>query len=71
MLVPWFAGFVVYQLIYPGGVSWWATMWGHIASWLHFTVQTWMSASLLSFVVAAVLTFATRLFRIRPRATAS
>lgn len=72
MLVPWFAGFVVYQLIYPGGVSWWATMWGHIASWLHFTVQTWMSASLLSFVVAAVLTMALRAVVPRPStATAS
>lgn len=72
MLVPWLAGFVVYQLIYPGSVSWWATMWGHIASWLHFTVQTWMSASLLSFVVAAVLTVALRAVVRRPRvATAS
>jgi nucleobase:cation symporter-1, NCS1 family len=61
MLVPWVVGFVVYQLIYPGGVSWWATMWGHVASWLHFTPQTWMSASLLSFVVAAVLTVPARL----------
>jgi hypothetical protein len=66
MLIPWLAGFVVYQLIYPGGVSWWATMWGDIADWLDFTVQTWMSASLLSFVVAAVLTFALRLAVRRP-----
>jgi purine-cytosine permease-like protein len=72
MLIPWLAGFVVYQLIYPGGVSWWATMWGDIANWLDFTVQTWMSASLLSFVVAAVLTFALRLAIRRPvRTTAS
>jgi hypothetical protein len=28
----------------------------HIRSWLHFTPQPWMSASLLSFVVAAVAT---------------
>jgi len=66
MLLPWLAGFVVYQLIYPGGVSWWATMWGHVASWLHFTVQTWMSASLLSFVTAAVLTVVLRMV-VRPR----
>ena len=31
-------------------------MWGHVAAWLHFTPQTWMSASLLSFVVAALAT---------------
>jgi putative hydroxymethylpyrimidine transporter CytX len=69
MLIPWLGGFVVYQLIYPGGVSWWATMWGDIANWLDFTVQTWMSASLLSFVVAAVLTFALRLAVRRPETT--
>ena len=64
MLLPWAVGFVLYQLIYPGGVSWWASMWGHVATWLHFSVQTWMSASLLSFVAAAFITvlvrFATR-----------
>jgi len=34
-------------------------------------VQTWMSASLLSFVVAAVLTLALRLVVRRPAAEAS
>jgi len=71
MLLPWAVGFVIYQLIYPGGVSWWATMWSHIASWLHFTDQTWMSASLLSFVVAAALTVAVRLAIPRRPARAS
>jgi hypothetical protein len=61
MLVPWIVGFAVYQLVYPGEVSWWTSMWGHIASWLHFSVQTWMSASLLSFAAAAVLTVFVRL----------
>ena len=69
MLAPWLVGFVVYQLVYPGGVSWWATMWEHVASWLHFTVQTWMSASLLSFVVAAALTVVVRLAVRRPTST--
>jgi purine-cytosine permease-like protein len=66
MLVPWVTGFVVYQLIYPGGVSWWATMWQHIARDIHFTVQTWMSASLLSFLTAAALTVVVRLADRRP-----
>jgi nucleobase:cation symporter-1, NCS1 family len=57
MLAPWLVGFVTYQLIYPGGVSWWASMWEHVAGWLHFTVQTWMSASVMSFVVAALVTW--------------
>jgi len=56
VLVPWVAGFVVYQLINPGYVLWWQTMWTHIDSWLGFTPATWMSASILSFVVAAVVT---------------
>jgi putative hydroxymethylpyrimidine transporter CytX len=56
MLVPWAAGFVVYQFINPGYISWWVTMWGHVASFVGFTAQSWMSASILSFVVAAVVT---------------
>jgi hypothetical protein len=31
-------------------------MWTNIASWIHFTDQTWMSASLLSFAAAALVT---------------
>jgi nucleobase:cation symporter-1, NCS1 family len=58
MLVPWAAGFVVYQFINPGYISWWVTMWGHVASSVGFTAQSWMSASILSFVVAAVVTLA-------------
>ncbi len=55
-LVPWALGFVAYQLINPGSVSWWTRWWDHVRSWLHFTPHTWMSASLLSFAVAAVAT---------------
>jgi purine-cytosine permease-like protein len=56
VLVPWVAGFVVYQLINPGYVLWWQTMWTHIDTWVGFTPATWMSASILSFVVAGVVT---------------
>jgi nucleobase:cation symporter-1, NCS1 family len=56
MLLPWAAGFVTYQLINPGLIGWWARVWGHVASWLGFTVQSWMSASILSFIVAAAAT---------------
>jgi len=55
-LVPWALGFVVYQLINPGSVSWWTQLWGHVQSWLNFTPESWMSASLLSFAVAALAT---------------
>jgi putative hydroxymethylpyrimidine transporter CytX len=56
MVVPWLLGFVVYQLIEPSAGGWWARMWAHADSGLHLSVQSWMSASLLSFLVAAVAT---------------
>jgi nucleobase:cation symporter-1, NCS1 family len=56
MLVPWVAGFVTYQLINPGYVSWWVSAWAWISRQIHFTAQSWMSASILSFVVAALVT---------------
>jgi nucleobase:cation symporter-1, NCS1 family len=56
MVLPWLAGVVVYQLVNPGYVGWWVDRWATVQSWLHFTPQTWMSASVLSFAVAALLT---------------
>lgn len=56
MVLPWVLGFVVYQLIEPSAGSWWARAWSHVDGWLHLTVASWMSASLLSFTVAAVAT---------------
>jgi nucleobase:cation symporter-1, NCS1 family len=56
MLVPWAAGFVTYQLINPGSVSWWASAWTSAARSLGFTPASWMSASILSFAVAAAIT---------------
>src|SRR6195952_2157091 len=54
MLLPWALGFVAYQLVNPGSVSWWASSWGDVASAISFTPATWMSASIVSFLVAAV-----------------
>jgi hypothetical protein len=56
MLVPWAAGFVTYQLINPGSVSWWASAWMSVARSAGFAPASWMSASILSFAVAAVIT---------------
>jgi NCS1 family nucleobase:cation symporter-1 len=69
MLVAWFVGFALYQLVNPGYISWWATMWGHVATALHFTVQSWMSASLLSFLASAAATALACSLRGRPRAS--
>jgi NCS1 family nucleobase:cation symporter-1 len=53
-LVAWLLGFIAYQLVNPGYVSWWATAWTHVQDWVNFTPKSWMSASILSFLVAAV-----------------
>jgi putative hydroxymethylpyrimidine transporter CytX len=58
MIAAWAIGFVVYQLIYPGGVSWWAGFWQDAAGAIGFTPQTWMSASLFSFLFAGVAALA-------------
>jgi purine-cytosine permease-like protein len=69
MLVPWFAGFAIYQFVSPVGISWWDTMWSHVADALNFSSQSWMSASVLSFLLSALLTFALRLAVRRPART--
>ncbi len=56
MLAPWAAGFVVYQMINPGYVSWWASGWAAVDRGVGFHPAGWMSASIGSFVVAAALT---------------
>jgi putative hydroxymethylpyrimidine transporter CytX len=55
MLLAWVLGLAVYQLIHPGDAGWWSRAWVDLASALHFTPAGWMSASLFSFVAAAVL----------------
>jgi putative hydroxymethylpyrimidine transporter CytX len=52
LLVPWFLGFVGYQLVNPGGIGWWAELWSTVDGWLQFTPPPWLSASLCSFAVA-------------------
>jgi nucleobase:cation symporter-1, NCS1 family len=56
MVFPWLIGFVAYQLVNPGYLGWWSRQWGRIDDWLHFTPESWMSASLLSLAVAAAAT---------------
>ncbi|GAA1786500.1 purine-cytosine permease family protein [Actinomadura chokoriensis] len=52
MIAAWAIGFTVYQLINPGTVERWADFWRDVQDALHFAPQSWMSASLLSFLVA-------------------
>jgi putative hydroxymethylpyrimidine transporter CytX len=60
MLPPWAAGFVVYQLINPGYVSWWASAWTSFGHDIGFTPASWMSASILSFCTAGIATLLVR-----------
>lgn len=60
MLLPWAVGFVVYQLINPGSVSWWASAWSALGRGIGFTPASWMSASILSFCAAAMVTLLLR-----------
>ena len=55
-LVPWALGFVTYQLINPGYLSGWSTAWQSLAGDLGFSPPEWMSASVTSFLVAALAT---------------
>jgi purine-cytosine permease-like protein len=56
LALPWALGFVTYQLINPGSVSWWTSIWTSLRDAVGFTPASWMSASILSFVVAGLAT---------------
>jgi putative hydroxymethylpyrimidine transporter CytX len=47
MTLPWLAGFVSYQLVNPGAVSWWKGIW---PAW---TAPSWLSATVVSLLVSA------------------
>jgi len=56
MLVPWAAGFITYQLINPGYISWWVAAWTRFGRVIGFRPESWMSASICSFAAAGLLT---------------
>ncbi|MFL6163446.1 MAG: purine-cytosine permease family protein [Jatrophihabitantaceae bacterium] len=55
MLVAWLVGFVVYQLINPGSISYWSDFWTRAGTDLHTLNHPWLSASIASFAVAFLL----------------
>ncbi len=57
MLLAWAVGFVVYQLVNPGAVPGWSTMWADAGRALGMAGHPWLSASLASFLVAAVVAY--------------
>ena len=56
MLIPWLAGFIMYQFINPGQVSLWVRLWTDLARAVGFHAAGWMSASICSFAVSAAVT---------------
>jgi putative hydroxymethylpyrimidine transporter CytX len=56
MLIPWVLGVAMYQLINPGTIPLWSSFWTWVAARIGFTAEPWMSASVLSFLVAVVAT---------------
>jgi len=69
MVVAWVIGLAVYQLVNPGGAPVWSDAWTALRDALGFTPPSWLSASLLSFVVAAAV--AAVLARLERRRTTS
>ncbi len=55
LVASWVLGFVVYQLINPGAIPGWSTLWSEAARRLHTQGHPWLSASIASFVVAVVV----------------
>jgi putative hydroxymethylpyrimidine transporter CytX len=57
MLAAWAAGFVAYQLVNPGAVGGWSDAWTRLSTLLHVLGHPWLSASITSFVVSAVIAY--------------
>jgi putative hydroxymethylpyrimidine transporter CytX len=54
-IVAWVAGFVAYQLVYPGTVSGWAGFWTGAADAIGFTAPTWLGSSVAAIVVGGTV----------------
>jgi len=51
LLGAWAAGFLVYQVINPGGLAHWSSFWNSVGNWLHTTGHPWLSASVAAYVI--------------------
>jgi putative hydroxymethylpyrimidine transporter CytX len=58
MLLPWAAGFVLYELISPAALpyTWWTDFWARAQEYTHIHPTFWTSASLFSFLAAGLVT---------------
>lgn len=55
MVVAWVVGLAAYQMVNPGGAPGWSNAWSALRDAVGFAPPSWLSASLLSFVVAGVV----------------
>ena len=55
MVLAWLVGLVAYQLVNPGGAPGWSDAWIAARAALGIAPPAWLSASLLSFLVAGLL----------------
>ena len=54
-IVAWLAGFVAYQLIYPGDIPGWSAMWAGLASALGFVAPGWLGSSVGAILVSGAV----------------
>lgn len=54
-IVAWAAGFVTYQLVYPGEIPGWSDAWNALAAAISFTAPTWLGSSVAAIGVSAVV----------------
>jgi nucleobase:cation symporter-1, NCS1 family len=71
MVAAWVVGLVAYQLVNPGGAPGWSDAWVALRAAIGFTPPSWLSASLLSFVVAALVAAVLTLLERRASAPAA
>ena len=56
-IVAWAAGFIAYQLVYPGTVAGWADFWIAVDRAVGFTAPTWLGSSVAAIVVGGAVMF--------------
>jgi len=54
-VVAWAAGFVAYQLVYPGDVAGWSDFWSGAAGAIGFTAPGWLGSSVAAIGVGGLV----------------
>ncbi len=54
-VIAWACGFVAYQLVYPGSVAGWASLWAGVNAAIGFTAPGWLGSSVAAIVVGGLV----------------